>query len=231
MWADVKKAFLKANASWVILFYNLIVSAFNNNYSGGRYCSFFSVLLRMSCRYRTCWFVPLTEDLLRFRASTHYRPELVPEERAVRLTEMLNRVADKECRPFSFLNVALSSFRIFFSFEVLFLRISLFIIPFFKSFFSDPFNESTKILLVLSPFGLSGNCTPTVYEGHSHVGRYAVLWIYDVWVRSRSYLQFRCGFENGSRSGSPVLILLFSIQKLNLYPYLRYRICVRIDTI
>jgi len=31
----------------------------------------------------------------RFRASTHYRPELVPEERAVRLTEMLNRVADK----------------------------------------------------------------------------------------------------------------------------------------
>jgi len=30
----------------------------------------------------------------RFRASTHYRPELVPEERAVRLTEMLNRVSD-----------------------------------------------------------------------------------------------------------------------------------------
>ena len=28
----------------------------------------------------------------RFRASTHYRPELVPEERAVRLTEMLNQV-------------------------------------------------------------------------------------------------------------------------------------------
>ena len=27
----------------------------------------------------------------RFRASTHYRPELVPEERAVRLTDMLNR--------------------------------------------------------------------------------------------------------------------------------------------
>lgn len=34
----------------------------------------------------------------RFRASTHYRPELVPEERAVRLTEMLNRVADKILR-------------------------------------------------------------------------------------------------------------------------------------
>ena len=31
----------------------------------------------------------------RFRASTHYRPELVPEERAVRLTEMLNRVSDR----------------------------------------------------------------------------------------------------------------------------------------
>ncbi len=31
----------------------------------------------------------------RFRASTHYRPELVPEERAVRLTEMLNKVAEK----------------------------------------------------------------------------------------------------------------------------------------
>jgi len=30
----------------------------------------------------------------RFRASTHYRPELVPEERAVRLTEMLNRVSE-----------------------------------------------------------------------------------------------------------------------------------------
>merc|ERR1719210_2304007 len=30
----------------------------------------------------------------RFRASTHYRPELVPEERAVRLTDMLNRTAD-----------------------------------------------------------------------------------------------------------------------------------------
>lgn len=30
----------------------------------------------------------------RFRASTHYRPELIPEERAVRLTEMLNAVAD-----------------------------------------------------------------------------------------------------------------------------------------
>merc|ERR1719242_1155611 len=29
----------------------------------------------------------------RFRASTHYKPELVPEERAVRLTEMLNRLA------------------------------------------------------------------------------------------------------------------------------------------
>jgi hypothetical protein len=28
----------------------------------------------------------------RFRASTHYRPELVPEERAVRLTEMLSQV-------------------------------------------------------------------------------------------------------------------------------------------
>ena len=34
----------------------------------------------------------------RFRASTHYRPELVPEERAVRLTDMLNRVADKILR-------------------------------------------------------------------------------------------------------------------------------------
>ena len=33
--------------------------------------------------------------LLRFRASTHYRPELVPEERAVRLTEMLNNVAER----------------------------------------------------------------------------------------------------------------------------------------
>ena len=31
----------------------------------------------------------------RFRASTHYRPELVPEERAVRLTEMLNNVAER----------------------------------------------------------------------------------------------------------------------------------------
>jgi len=31
----------------------------------------------------------------RFRASTHYRPELVPEERAVRLTEMLNSVAER----------------------------------------------------------------------------------------------------------------------------------------
>ena len=31
----------------------------------------------------------------KFRASTHYRPELVPEERAVRLTEMLNRVSEK----------------------------------------------------------------------------------------------------------------------------------------
>jgi len=30
----------------------------------------------------------------RFRASTHYRPELVPEERAVRLTEMLIRVSE-----------------------------------------------------------------------------------------------------------------------------------------
>ena len=30
----------------------------------------------------------------RFRASTHYRPELVPEDRAVRLTDMLNRTAD-----------------------------------------------------------------------------------------------------------------------------------------
>merc|ERR1719193_588414 len=34
----------------------------------------------------------------RFRASTHYRPELVPEERAVRLTDMLNRVADRVLR-------------------------------------------------------------------------------------------------------------------------------------
>lgn len=31
----------------------------------------------------------------RFRASTHYRPELVPEERAVRLTEMLNHLSEK----------------------------------------------------------------------------------------------------------------------------------------
>ena len=31
----------------------------------------------------------------RFRASTHYRPELIPEERAVRLTEMLNKVAER----------------------------------------------------------------------------------------------------------------------------------------
>ena len=30
----------------------------------------------------------------RFRASTHYRTELIPEERAIRLTEMLNAVAD-----------------------------------------------------------------------------------------------------------------------------------------
>ena len=30
----------------------------------------------------------------RFRASTHYRTELIPEERAVRLTEMLNNVAE-----------------------------------------------------------------------------------------------------------------------------------------
>ena len=30
----------------------------------------------------------------RFRASTHYRPELIPEERAVRLTAMLDAVAD-----------------------------------------------------------------------------------------------------------------------------------------
>ena len=37
----------------------------------------------------------------RFRASTHYRPELVPEERAVRLTDMLNRVADRVLRYFS----------------------------------------------------------------------------------------------------------------------------------
>merc|ERR1719471_1852774 len=34
----------------------------------------------------------------RFRASTHYRPELVPEERAVRLTDMLNRTADRVLR-------------------------------------------------------------------------------------------------------------------------------------
>ena len=31
----------------------------------------------------------------RFRASTHYRPELVPEERADRLTAMLDSVADR----------------------------------------------------------------------------------------------------------------------------------------
>ena len=31
----------------------------------------------------------------RFRASTHYRTELIPEERAIRLTEMLNYVADQ----------------------------------------------------------------------------------------------------------------------------------------
>lgn len=31
----------------------------------------------------------------RFRASTHYRPELIPEERAIRLTEMLNGVAER----------------------------------------------------------------------------------------------------------------------------------------
>jgi afadin len=31
----------------------------------------------------------------RFRASTHYRTELIPEERAVRLTDMLNFVADQ----------------------------------------------------------------------------------------------------------------------------------------
>ena len=30
----------------------------------------------------------------RFRASTHYRPELIPEERAIRLTAMLDAVAD-----------------------------------------------------------------------------------------------------------------------------------------
>ena len=30
----------------------------------------------------------------RFRASTHYRPELIPEERAIRLTQMLDSVAD-----------------------------------------------------------------------------------------------------------------------------------------
>ena len=30
----------------------------------------------------------------RFRASTHYRPELIPEERAIRLTAMLDSVAD-----------------------------------------------------------------------------------------------------------------------------------------
>lgn len=34
----------------------------------------------------------------RFRASTHYWPELVPEERAVRLTDTLNRVADRVLR-------------------------------------------------------------------------------------------------------------------------------------
>ena len=31
----------------------------------------------------------------RFRASIHYRPELIPEERAVRLTDMLNRVGER----------------------------------------------------------------------------------------------------------------------------------------
>ena len=31
----------------------------------------------------------------RFRASTHYRPELIPEERAIRLTQMLDLVADR----------------------------------------------------------------------------------------------------------------------------------------
>ncbi|QQP51614.1 Uncharacterized protein FKW44_013034, partial [Caligus rogercresseyi] len=31
----------------------------------------------------------------RFRASTHYRPELIPHERAIRLTDMLSRVAEK----------------------------------------------------------------------------------------------------------------------------------------
>ena len=30
----------------------------------------------------------------RFRASTHYRPELIPEERAIRLTAMLDAVSD-----------------------------------------------------------------------------------------------------------------------------------------
>lgn len=39
----------------------------------------------MSCLLHVCSF--------RFRASTHYRTELMPEERAVRLTEMLNYVA------------------------------------------------------------------------------------------------------------------------------------------
>jgi hypothetical protein len=33
--------------------------------------------------------------IARFRASTHYRTELIPEERAVRLTDMLNYVADQ----------------------------------------------------------------------------------------------------------------------------------------
>ena len=40
----------------------------------------------------------------RFRASTHYRPELIPEERAIRLTEMLDAVADCIFGKFIFFN-------------------------------------------------------------------------------------------------------------------------------
>ena len=48
----------------------------------------------------------------RFRASTHYRPELVPEERAVRLTDMLNRVADRVLRYISSIFIAFLTWKL-----------------------------------------------------------------------------------------------------------------------
>ncbi len=67
----------------------------------------------------------------------------MPEERAVRLTEMLNRVADKECRPFSsYMSPFPFSEFSFFSFKIL---------PFANNTFHHALFKSILVTRLMNP--------------------------------------------------------------------------------